>query len=310
MRVPPDQSGTARATERTASSMRGARNWRVMRVSRVENRNSSTRRWRRVMAWAKCTRSRELHLPSTRSRRRTEQSGEAAIAGRAAGRRTMSPPVRSARRSARRSASRVPPSAASAANPVRSSRASAARAASGWRPRTRRSPWWTALPTSLHAGTSIASSPRLDAGGLGLGFEEAGSLAGAVRSAWPHPRAPSPPVPHRPGARTRRRRGRRPPGPPRRCTSRLRSRWNASSPAAKASAATTSSPVCTSRPSCRSSRSKPSSRASSASPAPPFMRPARPSVVARTQMGSARCARRARPQRLRAPSAPRRACPR
>ena len=42
MRVPPDQSTTGRPTSASAWSTLRARNWRVMRVSRVPNTNTST----------------------------------------------------------------------------------------------------------------------------------------------------------------------------------------------------------------------------------------------------------------------------
>ena len=54
IRVPPDQSGTARDTAASAWSGRPERSCLVMRVSLVENTNASTRRWRPVSACAKC----------------------------------------------------------------------------------------------------------------------------------------------------------------------------------------------------------------------------------------------------------------
>lgn len=52
IRVPPDQSGTASFTLAMAASVRLSANWRVTRVSAVENTKTSTRRAPPEMACA------------------------------------------------------------------------------------------------------------------------------------------------------------------------------------------------------------------------------------------------------------------
>ena len=58
MRVPPDQSGAVSDTPASATSMSRARNARVTLVSRVPNKNVSTRRRSSVSRCRKCRKMR------------------------------------------------------------------------------------------------------------------------------------------------------------------------------------------------------------------------------------------------------------
>ena len=59
MRVPPDQSRTARETAANAASGAGDRSSIVTLVKRVANRKASTRRALLLIEWAKCSNVRE-----------------------------------------------------------------------------------------------------------------------------------------------------------------------------------------------------------------------------------------------------------
>ena len=138
----------------------GMRSWRVMRVSRVENRKASTRRWRRVMACAKWSEQRRVRSidpltsqSSTIGRGRTRRTRRGSAHHVAAGphARPQRPPQVEARAPARDPAPR-PPQPRLPLEPVdgRSGRREL-----GGRER-RRSPSSTAPRRRSTSGTSIA----------------------------------------------------------------------------------------------------------------------------------------------------------
>ena len=158
---------------------------------------------------------------------------------------------------------------------------------------------------------------RLDAGGVGLGFEQAGRLAGgrAIRGRADPVRAPPrPPAPRRGrGARTRRRRDRRSRGPRDGARAASRSTWNTSSRRPRSTYGERLDDV--EHPAGVHVETEPAQQPLEAEQ-PRQQRVARAgghaSCAARAWRARAarRCARRASRPRLRAPSARRRACPR